>query len=136
MASSKGSSEHIQYSSMHRPRVLVADDHQAILDHVRHQLADEFDVIATVLDGQAAFDATLALKPDAVVLDISMPRMNGLEVAKRLSALPNPPRIVFLTVHEDPDFMDAAEGVGASGYVLKRNLLTQLGGALRHALRE
>ena len=121
---------------MHRPRVLVADDHQAILDHVRHQLADEFDVIATVLDGQAAFDATLALKPDAVVLDISMPRMNGLEVAKRLSALPNPPRIVFLTVHEDPDFMDAAEGVGASGYVLKRNLLTQLGGALRHALRE
>lgn len=121
---------------MNRPRVLVADDHQAILDRVSHQLADEFEIIAMVLDGQAAFDASRALKPDAVVLDISMPRMSGLEVAKRLSALPNPPRIVFLTVHEDPDFIHAAEGVGASGYVFKRNLLTHLVGALQHALRE
>jgi DNA-binding NarL/FixJ family response regulator len=121
---------------MDRPRVLLADDHQAILDRVSHQLADEFEIVATLLDGQAALDATLVLKPDALVLDISMPRMSGLEVAKRLSALPNPPRIVFLTVHEDPDFMDAAEGVGAAGYVLKRNLLTQLAGALRYALRE
>ena len=75
---------------MNRPRVLVADDHQAILDCVRRHLADEFEIIATVLDGQAAFDAALALKPDALVLDISMPRMSGLEVAKRLSALPEP----------------------------------------------
>jgi DNA-binding NarL/FixJ family response regulator len=120
---------------MKRPRVLVADDHQAILDRVRDQLADEFEIIAMVPDGQAAFDGILVLKPDAVVLDISMPCMSGLEVAKRLSDLPNPPRIVFLTVHEDQDFIDAAEGVGASGYVLKRNLITHLIRALRHALR-
>ena len=75
---------------MNRPRVLVADDHQAILDCVSHHLADEFEIIATVRDGQAAVDATLSLKPDALVLDISMPRMNGLEVAKQLSALPEP----------------------------------------------
>ena len=121
---------------MTRPRVLVADDHQAILDCVCHHLANEFEIIATVLDGQAAFDATLALKPDAVVLDISMPRMSGLEVAKRLSALPSPPRIVFLTVHDDPDFRSAAEVVGASGYVLKFDLPTNLVEALRHALRQ
>ena len=121
---------------MNRPRVLLADDHQSILDRVRHQLADEFEIIATVLDGQAAFDTTLVLKPDLLVLDISMPGLCGLEVAKRLSDLPNPPRIVFLTVHDDPDFMSAAEGAGASGYVLKRNLCTQLAGALRHALLE
>jgi DNA-binding NarL/FixJ family response regulator len=119
---------------MIRPRVLLADDHQAVLDRVSQHLADEFEIIATAVDGQAAFDATVALKPDAVVLDISMPLMSGLEVAKRLWALPNPPRIVFLTVHDDRDFMDAAEGVGASGYVLKCNLLTHLVGALRHAL--
>jgi CheY-like chemotaxis protein len=121
---------------MNRPRVLLADDHEAILDRVSHHLAGEFEIIATVLDGQAAFDATLALKPDALVLDISMPRMNGLEVAKRLTDLPNPPRIVFLTVNEDPDFKDAAEGVGASGYVLKRNLLTDLVGVLWQALHK
>lgn len=136
MSSSKGSNGHVQYSSVNRPRVLVADDHQATLDRVSHQLADEFEIVATVPDGQAAFDATVLLKPDAVVLDISMPHMSGLEVAKRLSAMPNPPRIVFLTVHDDPDFMNAAEGAGASGYVLKSNLLTHLVGALRHALRQ
>ena len=119
---------------MNRPRVLVVDDHQAILDLVRDRLADEFEIIATVLDGQAALDAAVVMKPDAVVLDISMPRMSGFEVARRLSDLPNPPRIVFLTMNEDRDFMDAAEGMGASGYVLKRNLRTHLIDALRHAL--
>ena len=121
---------------MNRPRVLVADDHQAIVDRVRHQLAEEFDVIATAQDGQAALDATVALQPDAVVLDISMPRLSGLEVAQRLSALPNCPRIVFLTVHDDPDFRNAAAGAGASGYVLKCDLLANLVEALRRALRE
>jgi DNA-binding NarL/FixJ family response regulator len=119
---------------MDRPRVLLADDHQAVLDRVSHQLAGEFEIVATVLDGQEAFDIALVLKPDAMVLDISMPGMSGLEVAKRLSDLPNPPRIVFLTVHEDPDFITAAAGVGGSGYVLKCNLCTQLVAALRHAL--
>jgi DNA-binding NarL/FixJ family response regulator len=119
---------------MGRPRVLLADDHQAILDCASHQLADGFEIVATVLDGQAALAAILALEPDAVVLDISMPRMSGLEVAARLSKLPDPPRIVFLTVHDDPDFIKAAESAGAAGYVVKRNLCTQLVAALRHAL--
>ena len=119
---------------MNRPRVVVADDHQAVLDRVSHQLADEFEVVAAEHDGQAALEATLALRPDALVLDISMPHMSGLEVAKRLSALPNRPPIVFLTVHEDPDFRSAAEAVGASGYVLKCHLLTHLVGAVRQAL--
>ena len=115
---------------------MVADDHQAILDRVSNQLAGEFEIVAAVLDGQAALDAALVLTPDAVVLDISMPGLSGLEVAKHLSALPNSPRIVFLTVHEDPDFMKAAECAGASGYVFKHNLLTDLAAALRHALQE
>jgi CheY-like chemotaxis protein len=121
---------------MDRPRILLADDHQAILDRASQQLVGEFDIVTTVLNGQAALDASLDLKPDAVVLDISMPGLTGLEVARRLSALPSPPRIVFLTVHEDPDFRAAAAVAGASGYVLKRNLCSDLAGALRLALRE
>jgi DNA-binding NarL/FixJ family response regulator len=119
---------------MERPRILLADDHQAILDRVSHQLADEFDVVATVSDGEAALHAARELKPDAVVLDISMPRLSGLAAAKRMSAMPTPPRIVFLTVHDDPAFVAAAEDAGASGYVLKSNMCTQLVAALRHAL--
>ena len=119
---------------MPRPRLLLADDHQDILDRVSSQLGEEFEIVARLLDGQAALDAALALKPDAVVFDISMPRMSGLEAASRLSDLPNPPRIVFLTVHEDQDFVDAATSAGASGYVLKRNMCRDLAAALRRAL--
>ena len=119
---------------MARPKILLADDHQAILDHVSHELAGEFDIVATALDGEAAVTAALASKPDAVVLDISMPRLNGLDAARRLSALPNPPRIVFLTVLEDEDFVDAAKSAGGSEYVLKRNMRSDLITALWHAL--
>jgi DNA-binding NarL/FixJ family response regulator len=117
-----------------RPRVVLADDNQAILESVRQLLASDFDVIATVSDGQAAFDAVVALRPDAVVLDISMPRSTGLEVAKRLSVLPDPPRIVFLTVHEGGDFLAAARQAGASGYVFKRNAGSDLIRVLKQTL--
>jgi DNA-binding NarL/FixJ family response regulator len=119
---------------MDRPRVVLADNNRAILDCVSRQLVDEFEVVATLMDGQAALDAIMVLDPDAVVLDISMPRMSGLEVASRLMELPHPPRIVFLSVHEDQDFIDATVRAGAAGYVLKRNLFSQLAPTLRRAL--
>jgi len=123
-------------STDRRPRVLLADDHQEILDQVADQLAVDFDIVGTRLDGEAALSAVRSLKPDAVVLDISMPRMSGLEAARRMSAMPAPPRIVFLTVHDDPAFVAAAEDVGASGYVLKCNLCTHLVAAVRRALHQ
>ena len=79
---------------MTRPRVLIADDQQPILDWLDQQLRDEFQIVAACADGSAALEAAMALQPDALVLDISMPRMSGLAVARRLSALPNPPRII------------------------------------------
>ena len=120
---------------MVRPRVLVADDHRAVLDRVSDHLSRDFDIVATVQDGQGAFDAAVALRPDVVVLDISMPGKSGLDVARLLAALPNPPPIVFFTMHDDPDFVAAAAGVGAAGYVLKRNMLTELADVVWHALR-
>jgi DNA-binding NarL/FixJ family response regulator len=115
-----------------RPRVVLADDNKAILESVRRLLISDFDVVATVHDGRQAFDAVMALRPEAVVLDISMPCSSGLDVAKRLSALPDPPRIVFLTVHEGADFLAAAREAGASGYVVKRNA----GRDLIHVLKQ
>lgn len=113
---------------------MLADDNQAILESVMQLLASDFDVIARVSDGQAAFDAVVTLRPEAVVLDISMPRGSGLEVARRLSALSDPPRIVFLTVHEGDDFQAAAREAGALGYVFKRNAGSDLIRVLKQAL--
>ena len=119
---------------MDRPRVVLADDNKALLESVWRLLDPEFDVVATAADGQAAFDAVKATQPDAIVLDISMPIAGGFEVAARLSALPNPPRIVFLSVHESREFLDAARDAGASGYVFKRNACRDLIRVLRQAL--
>jgi two-component system, NarL family, nitrate/nitrite response regulator NarL len=117
-----------------RPRVVLADDNQAILDSVLELLAPDFDIVAAVSNGRAAFDAAVALKPDVLVLDISMPLSNGLDVARRLSVLPDRPCVVFLTVHEGPEFIDAARYAGASGYVFKRNACADLTRALKQTL--
>ena len=119
---------------MGAPRVVLADDNKALLDSVRELLAEEFDVVATAADGQAAFEAARALRPEAVVLDISMPILGGLEVARRLSALPDRPQIVILSVHEGPEFLDAARDAGASGYVFKRSACVDLIRVLRESL--
>jgi len=117
-----------------RPRVVLADDNQAILKSVSRLLVSDFDVVATVSDGQAAFETVVALRPQAIVLDISMRGSSGLEVAKRLSALTDPPQIVFLTVHESRDFVAAAREAGASGYVFKRNAGSDLVRVLNQTL--
>jgi DNA-binding NarL/FixJ family response regulator len=128
-------SKNVEDMLVKRPRVVLADDNKAILESVRRLLISDFDVVATVHDGRQAFDAVMALRPEAVVLDISMPCSSGLDVAKRLSALPDPPRIVFLTVHEGADYLAAALEAGASGYVVKRNAGRDLIHVLKQTLR-
>ena len=107
---------------MANPRIVVADDHAEMRQRIATLLEFEFDVVATVADGQAAVEATRALHPDLVVLDIAMPVLNGLEAAAIIRNLPDPPRIVFSTGYDDPDFAEAALALGASGFVLKRNM--------------
>lgn len=99
-------------------------------------LATEFDVVATTSDGEAALKTAALLQPELVVLDISMPRVNGLEVASQLASWPTSPAVVFLTVHTEREFRDAAQLVGAAGYVLKRHLATELLPAVHRALAE
>jgi DNA-binding NarL/FixJ family response regulator len=117
-----------------RPRVLLADDHRAILDYLCELLAADFDVVGMVGDGQSVLTATAELEPEVVVLDISMPVLSGLEAAVHLAGVPRPPRVVFLTVHEDAEFLEAAMSAGALGYVVKRRMGSDIAAAIRDAL--
>ena len=119
---------------MAKIRVVLADDHQALVAKVRAVLAEDFEVVDAVADGSQAVDAVLALDPDVLVTDISMPLLDGLQVAKRLQSAHCRAKIVFLTVHEDQDFVTAALHAGASGYVTKSRLATDLIPAIREAL--
>jgi len=118
---------------MQRVSVLLADDHQEFLGVVARHLEPDFDVVQTVGNGQAMLDEAVRLEPDVVVLDISMPVLNGIEAARRLRATGSRARIVFLTVHSDQDYVRAALGAGAVGYVLKSELATDLLPCLRQA---
>jgi CheY-like chemotaxis protein len=119
---------------MARPRIVVADDHDNTRAAIASLLASDFDVISTVADGQAAVEAAGALSPDLVVLDISMPGLDGFEAAALIRDLPDPPRIVFATAYEDASIASAASALGASAVVRKRQMLTELVPAVRRAL--
>ena len=112
-------------SRLSRTRVLLADDNKQMLEYVRELLSAEgCEVVGTVGDGQAVLDAAVKLCPDVVVLDISMPILNGIQVAKRLRQSDPNAKIVFLTVAKDPDICRAALETGALGYVWKPRMAT------------
>ena len=117
-----------------RPRVLLADDDAGILKAISRTLAAEFDVVATVTDGRKALEAVPRLDPDVVVLDISMPGLNGFRTAEELQRLGTRAKMVFLTMHQEDDFVSKAIDCGAMGYVLKTCASSHLTPALHHAL--
>ena len=101
---------------------------------VRGVLGDDFEIVGTVNNGRDAVIEVGRLDPDILVIDISMPILNGLEAASRLQALDCRTKVVFLTVHEDRDFISAAFSSGASGYVIKPRVTTDLVPAIRKVL--
>jgi DNA-binding NarL/FixJ family response regulator len=98
---------------------VLADDHAELLDGLRRLLEPQFEVVGTAQDGQAVISVAKDLKPDLLVLDISMPRVSGIEAARRLRLQDPAAKIVFLTMHQDPALVEQALDAGASGYVLK-----------------
>ena len=119
---------------MTRPRVLIADDHSLLLEAFEHLLEKEFEVVGTATDGRALVAMAQELEPDAIVADMTMPGLNGLDAARRiLENLPET-RIVLLTVHEDSMLAAEALRSGVSGYVVKRSAAGELQQALREAL--
>ena len=115
------------------PTVLLVDDNVAVLSSAMAALLGRCDVLGTARGGEAALEAAAALEPDIIVLDISMPGMSGFDLARRLRAAGSTAQLVFLTVHEEDEFILAARAAGAIGYVVKSRLSADLEVAVRDA---
>jgi len=120
-------------TSSEAPRVLLVDDNEAMLARAASVLAGECVVVGAVKNAAAALEAARTLEPDVIVLDISMPGTTGLEIASRLRKTGSKAAVVFLTVHDEHDFVEAAKAAGGIGYVVKRRLVSDLTVAVREA---
>jgi DNA-binding NarL/FixJ family response regulator len=120
---------------MKKPRVLMADDHSLILAGLRKLVEGECDVVGTVEDGRALVEAAQKLRPDLILLDISMPLLNGLDAARQLTKLVPESKVIILTMHASPTYATEAFQAGASGYLLKRSAASELSQAIQSVLQ-
>ena len=117
-----------------RPTVLVVDDHPGMVQELCRILRPHFQVVGTASDGGTAFSAALALRPDFVLLDIEMPILDGIQVSRKIRKNSIPCRIIFVTMHQDADYVSHALETGAKGYVFKSNLCCDLPVALAEVM--
>jgi len=120
---------------MRKASILVADDHTLFVEALQKVLEPEFELVGSVADGRALLDAAPRLDPDIILLDLSMPLLNGIDAAQQLRRLAPGAKLVFLSMHGDPTYVTEAFRAGASGYVLKRASAVELLLAIRTALR-
>jgi DNA-binding NarL/FixJ family response regulator len=120
---------------MKRPRVLIADDHTLVVDGLRKILEPECEVVGAVEDGRSLLAAAEQLKPDVVLLDISMPLLNGVDAARCLRDAVPGAKVIFVTMHADATYVTRALRAGASGYVLKRCAAMELLNAVQQVLK-
>lgn len=111
--------------------VLLVDDNGAMLTDLGDELGADFEIAGTAENGEEAVRAVVRLDPDVLVLDITMPLMNGLQVAEYVRDKHPRTKILFLTIHEEPEYISAAFAAGACGYVTKRRLASDLAFAIR-----
>ena len=118
-----------------RPRVLLADDHVLILEGFRVVLGQRCELLGALQDGKALVEAALRTQPDIVILDISLPTLNGIDAARQIKkALPKT-IVIFLTMHANPSYLRTALSIGAAGYVLKTSAREELLVAVDRALK-
>jgi DNA-binding NarL/FixJ family response regulator len=120
---------------MGRPRVLLADDHALLLGAFEKLLSSECDIVGQVSDGRAVVEAAETLKPDVIVLDISMPLLNGLEAGRQIKRKLRNVKLIYLTMNEDSALAAEAFRSGASGYVLKRSAASELVTAISEVMQ-
>jgi DNA-binding NarL/FixJ family response regulator len=120
---------------MSKLRILLADDHTFLLQACQMMLGADFDIPAVFTDGRALLEAAPALKPDAVVLDIGMPLLNGLDAGRELKKLIPAVKLIFLTMYPDPDLAREAIRAGASAYLLKTSAASELAKAIHEAFK-
>ena len=121
--------------STKRPRVLIADDHSIVAEGLRSLLEKSCEVVGLVQDGRQLLIEAPKLKPDVIVLDISMPLLNGLDAAQRLKESVPGTKFVFLTMQDDANLAAAALDLGAVGYVLKHAATSELLTAVSEVLQ-
>ncbi len=119
---------------MTRPRILVADDHQLIAEGLSKLLEPDFDLIGIIQDGQTLLQKIATLAPDVVLLDISLPLLNGFDAARHIKKVAPNIKIIFLTMHAEKAFVEDAKLVGVSGYVIKQSAANELISAVRAVL--
>ena len=121
---------------MKRPSILLADDHTMVLEGLSKILAEDYNVVGMVEDGRALLQAAQRLEPDVIVLDISMPLLNGLEAARQLNKLVPRTKLIFLTMHAELAYATQAFQTGASGFLLKRSAAEELTQAIQAVLKD
>lgn len=120
---------------MSKARIIIADDHTLVLEAYRQLLEPEFEIVGTASDGQELLNIAPELAPEMILLDISMPTLNGLEVARRLKAMIPHAKLIFVTMMSEPFYISQAFQLGASAYVLKQSASTELLSALSAAMK-
>jgi DNA-binding NarL/FixJ family response regulator len=118
-----------------RPRVLLADDHQMLVDALRRVLEPRCEVVGTVGDGRALLEAAAKLQPDIVVVDIGMPELNGLDAARQLRRTLPKVKLIFLTMNQDPYLVGEAFRAGASAFLMKQAAALELTDAIEEVLK-
>lgn len=121
---------------MKKPRVLLADDHKILLSGLRCLLAPDCEIVGAVEDGQALVTTAETLHPDVLVVDISMPVLNGFDAARQLRRTVPSAKLIFLTMHTDVHFVRKALRVGARGYVVKQSAPEELVTAIHEVLQD
>jgi len=119
---------------MNRVRVLLADDHRIVAEGLRRLLESEFELVDLVEDGAALLEAAQRHAPDVIIADIGMPRINGIDAVIELKRTQPHVRVVFLTMHRDPAYLERAKAAGALGFVLKHSAAAELVTAVREAV--
>ena len=119
-----------------RPRLLIADDHTLVVEGFRRLLENDFDIVGEVEDGRALLVAAERLKPDVILLDIAMPLLNGIDAARQLKRSLPSARLLFITMHSDPDYVREAFRAGARGYILKRSAASELITAINEVMKD
>jgi len=118
-----------------KPRVIIADDHVLLAEAFEKLLSPECDVVAKVTDGRTLVETVRTVHPDIVLLDISMPLLNGLDAARLIHAIDASIRLIFVTMNDDPDLAAEAFRAGATAYLLKRSPANELLTAIRQSMR-
>lgn len=113
----------------------MADDHKIVIEGLKGLLEPEFELVGAVEDGRDLISQAAALRPDVIVVDISMPRLNGIEAVRQIKKSDRTVKVVFLTMHADASYAASAFDAGASGFVLKHAASSELITAIKEAIQ-